>query len=286
MKYVKIVITDLDDTIWDWLTMWYSSFYPYLKNIETLTEINITDLKNNFKHLHQKYHSCESSFIYNDLCCLSDNQKNRIDFESNSQISILHQYYRDKKNNLKMYESVLEALEYIKSRKTILVGFTESNSFFTKQRLKHLGLDGLFDCIYSPEDFQIPDSVTKVYNSEHWEPKKTKFVYLDCKMKKPDHKILLQIIHDYNLNVEDAIYIGDKPARDILMANDANVTSIYARYGHIIEDHRYDLLRDVTHWTDEEVVKEIELKKSINENFIKPSYTIDKFCDILNYFEI
>ena len=32
---IKCVVTDLDDTIWDWLNMWHGSFSPYFEEIKT-----------------------------------------------------------------------------------------------------------------------------------------------------------------------------------------------------------------------------------------------------------
>lgn len=33
-KEIRCIVTDLDDTIWDWLTMWHSSFEPFLTRIQ------------------------------------------------------------------------------------------------------------------------------------------------------------------------------------------------------------------------------------------------------------
>lgn len=46
---INFVVTDLDDTIWDWLKMWHSSFDPYLKRISSEYNVDIEDLTNDFK---------------------------------------------------------------------------------------------------------------------------------------------------------------------------------------------------------------------------------------------
>lgn len=75
---VNVVVTDLDDTIWDWLTMWYNSFEPYLNRIIDEFDIDKNILKESFKKLHQKYHSSETSFAYYELDCLTDAQKEQL----------------------------------------------------------------------------------------------------------------------------------------------------------------------------------------------------------------
>ena len=146
-KRVNFVVTDLDDTIWDWLSMWHSSFEPFLERISKDLMIDKNDLKNDFKQLHQKYGTSEASFIIEDLKLLNEAQKEQVNSETGNKKSIMHEYYYNKKNNLKFYDGVLKTLATIKASGAMIVGFTESHSFYTKYRIKSLNLDGLIDCI-------------------------------------------------------------------------------------------------------------------------------------------
>ena len=168
MKKVNLVITDLDDTIWDWLEMWYKSFQPYLNNIQKRTGIDLAKLKLDFKKLHQKYNTSEVSFAYKELKALSEEHKELIAKE-NDRPSIIHQYYKNKKENLRLYDGVIETILELKARKVKVVGFTESNSFYTKYRIKTLGLDGILDIVYTPDDHRLPPSVKRYYHDDYWE---------------------------------------------------------------------------------------------------------------------
>lgn len=287
MQKVNFIVTDLDDTIWDWLTMWHRSFEPYLCRISEEFGIDIKVLKKDFKELHQRYRTAESSFIYNELNSLSIAEKEKIDGKQSSKASksILHEYYSNKKNNLRLYDKVPDTLKMLKELGVCLVGFTESNSFFTKYRIKHLKLDGIFDCIYAPMDTGIPDSVDKHYREEHWEPELTEIRYLTKKAKKPDKEILEIILKDFGAKKENTIYIGDKLKKDILMANEAGITSVYAEYGHKIESDAYTLLTEVTHWSDEEVKSEKEFKESLKDVPIAKFTLKDDFSLLLDKFE-
>lgn len=275
-KNIQLVITDLDDTIWDWLDMWYNSFSVFLKRISELFDIDEKELIKDFKYIHQKYHSSESSFIYNELRSLSKKQKDMIKSKvlPNTNKTILHEYYSLKKNTLHTYEGTIDFLMYLKERGVTVVGFTESNSFFAKYRIKHLNLDGLIDRIYAPKDFELPAEFTKYYDEGYWEPILTKFALLPERTMKPNPKILNNIISDYGIDKCNVIYIGDKLDRDVFMANQAGVISIYAKYGNSIDKKEYDLLRDVTHWTDEDVKREIRFKSLQKDT--NPSYTVQE----------
>lgn len=285
MKNIKLLITDLDDTIWNWVSMWYNSFSPYFTDIKEISGIKEDVLINSFKKLHQKYHSSEVSFEYNELDGLKKEDKKNIEQkkDKNSR-SIIHNYYYNKKHNLNLYPNVLSTLLTIKNKKTLIVGFTESNSFFTQYRIKTLNIDGLFDSIYTPEDVGIPKKVKRFYEKGYWDLKDTKIRILPKKTKKPNPKILSDIAKDYMVPLNEIIYIGDKLDRDIYMAKSANITNIHVAYRNNINIDAYNLLRRVTHWTKSEVEREIEFIKNVNNKNIEPDYTIKDFKDLLNLF--
>jgi len=281
---INFVITDLDDTIWDWLEMWYNSFNPYLERIAEETGLDIPKLKLAFKELHQYYGTTEMSFAYKELSIIPENFYPLFEDSNGTKRSILHEYNSNKKNNIKLYDSVIETLKTLKSKGSLIVAFTESYVFFTKYRIKHLNLDGLIDFVYSPRGTDLPLSVGKYYPDDHWEPKLTEFKILPTGTRKPNAEILEQIISDFKADKSKSFYIGDKLDRDIYMAQQAGITSVHAKYGHVIDNNKYELLREVTHWNNEDVKREIAFKSS-KLNIMPPSYEIEKFDELLKLFE-
>lgn len=282
MKNVRLLITDLDDTIWDWLSMWHNSFKPYFERIKTECGIKESDLISDFKNLHRKYHTSEVSYAYKELRHLAPVHFNKFEHNETNPKNILREYYGNKNANLDMYMGVLETLQSIKAKGTRIIGFTESNIFYTKYRIKMLELDGIFDVIYSPEAHDVPETVTPYYDKSYWQLEKTTLVELDHKFKKPNKAILQKILLDNKINIDEAIYIGDKLDRDIYMANQLSLTSVHAAYGHIIDTDAYELLKKVTHWTDEEVKREIEFKDGMKGISIQPTYSISNYSELLS----
>lgn len=287
-KKVNCVITDLDNTIWDWFSMWYNSFYPYINRISKEFNIPIDELKADFKKLHQTYGSSEASFLYEKLETLDDSQKKKIKESINDNKSIIHEYNSLKKHSLVLYKGVKDALKELKSKDVLIIGFTESNDFFTKYRLKQLGLDGLIDVIYAPIAFDLPENFSTYYPANYWEPELTEFRYLPKEVKKPAPQILEIILKDFSIDKENTIYIGDKLEKDVRMANMADIYSIFAEYGNLVATSDYTLLREVTHWTD----KEVETEKITEEmyktemNDVTPQLTLKQsFDEILNSFD-
>jgi len=281
---INCIITDLDDTIWNWFDTWYLSFNNFVTNISKETGIDQKKLNESFKLVHQKYESSEFSFAIRELDLLSEKQINALENDTKEHISAMHQYYRDLKETLSLYEGVHDTLIYLKARGTRLIGFTESNSFFTKKRLKKLGLDGIFDTVYCPEDKGLPKSVKRYYPKEHWELNRTKIKEYSREIRKPNPEILQKILLDFNLDLAKTIYIGDKLAKDISMANSIGIISCYAKFGDKSGDSRYDLLREVTHWSEKEVQKEIDTNLAAKADET-PTYSLQCFNELLLHFE-
>ncbi|WP_422004014.1 HAD family hydrolase [Roseivirga pacifica] len=287
MKQINSVITDLDDTLWDWVTMWHNTFHPFYKALSLKYEIPEEKLLDAFQNLHRKYHTSESSFLIEELGLFTEIQikqiKEQADFNG---LSLMHQYNKEKKENTKLLKGVKRTLEYLKERKVKVIAFTESKRFYTAYRIKHTELDGLIDVIYTPEDHSLPEKFDRYYDPEFWATKKTEVVELHSDFRKPNKEILLEIVEKHDIDKDRLIYIGDKLHRDILMANQANITAVHANYGHNIHTEQYELLRRVTHWTEEDVEIEKRIAEETKSLKAIPDFTLDhSFDEILNLFE-
>jgi len=60
------------------------------------------------------------------------------------------------------------------------------------------------------------------------------------------------------------------------MANEAGIMSAHAKYGESHRDSRYQLLKDVTHWTRQEVQVQKTGEKDGEPNFV----LLDSFAEI------
>jgi FMN phosphatase YigB (HAD superfamily) len=73
-------------------------------------------------------------------------------------------------------------------------------------------------------------------------------------------------------------YLGDSLVRDVAMAKQAGVTAIWARYGTKYDPEYWTYLVKVTHWTDEDISREKDLKAKYGN--VVPDYAIDSFAQL------
>jgi phosphoglycolate phosphatase len=84
---------------------------------------------------------------------------------------------------------------------------------------------------------------------------------------------------------EEAAYVGDSIARDILMAKRAEVFSIWAAYGADHDPELYGNLVRISHWTSDEVATELRLKEEAKS--IQPDYIArTSFAEVLTALDI
>jgi phosphoglycolate phosphatase-like HAD superfamily hydrolase len=281
---VAIVVTDLDDTLWDWVSIWYHPFKAMLDKICEISGVPREELLRDFQEVHTRHGTSEYAFALEELPSLI--RKHPGEDIVAVYAEAIEAYRNARRQVMKLYPDVLETLESIKDRGTLIVGYTESLAFYTRYRLLKLGLDRTLDFLYSPADHDLPKGLTteaiRKYSPESYRLRRTVHRHTPAGKEKPSPEVLLQILADVGARPDEAIYIGDKLVKDVAMAQAAGVTDVHAAYGDAHNREEYELLRSVTHWTPEAVEREI--KTTIAQ--IQPSYTLrNSIAELYDYFE-
>jgi FMN phosphatase YigB (HAD superfamily) len=279
------LITDLDNTLFDWVDLWYKCFSAMLNEIVRISGLPRETLIPEIRAVHQKYGTSEYSLLIEELSSLRPLLKGRPATEIFA--SAIEAYREQRRQNLNLFPTVAETLLKIKGRGTRIIGYTESMGFYSNYRIRRLGLDGVLDYVFCPEDHVLPPGLTseklRAYPASHYELRYTKQLFTPKGSKKPDTVVLNAIISDLALVKSDCVYVGDNLVKDVAMALDCGVEDAWAEYGQAHKRPEYKLLQDATHWTPEEVEREQKIKA---REHVHPTHTLAKsFSQILDHFE-
>jgi phosphoglycolate phosphatase-like HAD superfamily hydrolase len=278
---ISVIITDLDNTLFDWVEFWYASFKAMLDKLVEESGISEETLVTEFKKVHEKYGTSEYAFSIEELPSLQANFPGQ-DLTKKFDNAI-HAFRLARKANLRLYPTVLETLEVLKDKACLIVGYTESMSFYTNYRIRKLGLDRILDYVYSPPDHDLPRGFVRGYPEERYQLRRTIPRNIPKGEFKPNPKVLLDIIKGIGAAREETIYVGDSLMKDVLMAQRAVVTDVWARYGLAQNREQYELLRRVTHWT----ASDVEREKTLEPEEVKPQHTLEQnFGELLEKFEL
>lgn len=279
---VSVIITDLDNTLYDWVDIWFNSFRPMLDEIVRISNIPEVRLIEEIKVIHQRHGTSEYSLLIEEIPSLQA-------LHPGENLSVLyddaiHAFRKGRKAALRLYPSVEETLREIKSSGGYIVAYTESREFHSQQRLIRTGLDELIDVLYSPKDHALPDGISptdlRTQSASSYVLRHSTQKYTPKGHIKPDSNVLRDIISDVGATVNECVYIGDDLVKDVSMAQGAGVLDAWAKYGKAHHREEYDLLRAVTHWKPESVEKQ----KSVTEHEVRPSIILDsQFGQILEH---
>ncbi|WBO61181.1 MULTISPECIES: HAD family hydrolase [unclassified Acidocella] len=278
----RVLITDVDNTLLDWQDLWYQTFSAMIAKVIEISGVDPEMLYAQCSVIHQKYGTSEYSRLLGELPCLRELYGSNVLAVMAPAIDAFREARR---RALQLYPTVEDTLKILKTSGVPIVAFTESKAFYTNYRFRKLGLDGLVDYLYSPEDHSMPEdtSDTRYYEPESYTFKHTIHRYTPEGELKPNPDILLQIISDLSVSIDEVVYVGDNILKDVLMAQQAGVADVHARYGASQHKPEYELLRKVTHWTPEMVERE---RNALKLGEVVPTHVLDKnFAQILKLFE-
>lgn len=273
---ISLVITDLDNTVYDWLTAFVPAFYAMVREAASLIGVEEEVLLDELRAVHRKHGDSEHPFALLETRVVQEkygqkSQKEIAQFFD----SAFHAFNRVRKQNLRLYDGVYETLEGLSRLHVPVVAYTDARVINCLFRLKSLGIKHLISRLYAPSHV-IKELDQSTLSDD--------FVrLLPPSDRKPNPQTLIDICAQYNVAPSDAVYVGDSLLRDIYMAKGARLHSALARYGTLYDKALWPKLVRVTHWTDADVEREEKLKEMARGT--EPDYVLDRFSDLTGYFE-
>jgi phosphoglycolate phosphatase len=285
-KLVSVVITDLDNTLYDWVEIWYQSFRPMLDCLVNQSSIEQGQLEAEIRQIFQQHGTSEYAFLIEALPSLKSRYPE--DDLVKRFASCIDAYNKGRSVASRLYPTIEDTLKEFKRIGSIVVAYTESRDFYTRRRIVEFGLDGLITYLYSPPDHSLPEGITSAALQQNGLTPSYKLQFTTHRHTaegelKPNPAILLDIISSLGVELSQVIYVGDSLMKDISMAQDAGVTDVFAKYGEAQNREAYALLRRVSHWTEKDVERE---KLLYQQRSIQPTYTLEhSFSELLEKFE-
>jgi phosphoglycolate phosphatase len=279
---IKLLVTDLDNTLYDWVSFFVPAFYAMVHVAADILGVNEEHLLDELQKVHRKYQNSEHPFA------LLETKSAREAFPHLGRRELakvldqaFHTFNRERKERLQLYPDVRMSLNKIKDRGTRVVAHTEARVVNSLFRVRVLGLDDVIERIYAPRSDGLghPGGVQPEF--AEWEHRLV--IRLPEDHRKPDPRVLLDVCNDFGVATSETLYVGDSISRDIFMANRAGVHSAWAHYGGIYDPTLWQRLVRVTHWSTDDVERERILREQSKS--AQPDVELGAFSEVLDHFD-
>jgi len=256
----RVLITDLDNTLYDWYAFFIPAFYEMISEAAKILDCEESRLIDDMRKVHVHYGDVEhpfaltkTSLVQRKFASLSESDRlRRLD-------PAFHAFNRVRKERLRLFPTVSETLSKLKERGVMIIGHTDSRSLGAVGRLDKLGVVDFFDVVYCQSRHQSQDNALSDDRRRYWDALFSRIMIreLPSHQKKPHPQVLEDIFVSEAVDPRESVYVGDSKSRDILMAKHAGVYSAWAKYGAWKSEDSYKKLIAISHWSNQEIQEEI-----------------------------
>lgn len=216
----KLVITDLDDTLWQWLTTWYSGYKGFIEHLSASWEIPEDQVSEAWARSYGDGGGIEFPPTADYLIKYTDLTTKKA-IAAYPDAVAASRAARD--SSLIMFDGVADALRALADNGVTVVAHTDSPVTAAVHRLHTAGLDGAVKEVYAAPVFE--DFGYGMYRLN------TVDVHVSQWEFKPSTRVLNEIIRYHGAPLDNTFYVGDSLRRDMSMARTAGITGLWAKYG-------------------------------------------------------
>ena len=264
---IKLLVSDLDDTIYDWSGFFVPAFYAMADEIAAITGIDEDALLDEYRMTHQRLGSVEYPYATLQLPSIRKKYPKLSDDELKQVFRpAFHKFNSIRNSHLHLFSGAEATLDTLYNNGITLIGYTESSQETGVYRLQKLGVEKYFKHIYAFESgFQSSYAANEKVIPVH--------------RRKPDVELLSGICQREGYRPGEVVYVGDSLTKDVYMAKAAGVTAVWANYFREDNDYSEKLLK-ITSWLPEDYEREKALAMHLERNDIKPDYTIKELSEV------
>lgn len=269
---IKLLVTDLDNTLYDWVGYFARAFRAMIGPAAAILEIPEQQLLDELQAVHRNRGDSEHPWSLAETVSARARWPRASNAERITRLDpAFHAFNRVRKQTLRLYPGVESTLTAIHGAGVPIVGHTEASSVNAHWRIRRLGLERLFTRLYtadvgpSPAQTDIP------------------VIPIPREIHKPDPRILREVCTHFGVEPALALYVGDSLTRDVAMARELGMPAAWASYGVEHDPRDWQTLTRITHWTREDVAR-VEATRERYKDVV-PDVELSAFEELLDHFE-
>jgi FMN phosphatase YigB (HAD superfamily) len=262
LAIAKVLITDLDNTVYDWVSFFAPSFRAMVHVLARETGLSESVIVDQFRAVYAQHGSVEYVPSVQELdVCKTASADEAMRLVKLARVA----FGQTRRRRLTAYDGVKETLIWAKRSGLLVVAVTNAPLKSAAARLVHLGLSGLFAGVAGMKTSEAL-SVYHAAVGRMWA--------LDTCDLKPSTAGYQRVFSDLGTKPERGYVVGDSLRKDIAPAMELGATGIWAAYGTVFDDVDFETLLAITPWSEERIASTYDGKNLI------PDFTITSFSEL------
>lgn len=280
----RIVIFDLDNTLYDWLRYFAPAFRGLCASLAEQSGVPRRELEAEFRTIFDAHGSVEYSFAVQKLPSLLRLHPELHGAELvNRYWSAIELFQHRRRAQLRLYPGVEKGLASLGASRIQRVALTDGHAHHAQMRVRQLGLDrGLLDYVIARPNHPNDGDLSQIrrYEEDRYRANVVPLPTPDG-LRKPNPELLLWVLDMFKASPAEALVVGDNLVRDVSMAQGAGIADCWAAYG--VKYSPIDLcsLLSVTNWPEEAVQLVIHPEPSAVG--VNPTFIAHDFADVVRF---
>ena len=293
---VKLLVFDIDNTIFDWVSYYVNAFSALLLKLEEIIHVPYLQLAGEAKDVFHAQRSIEYPFVVQQMPSVLNFYGADIDRLLTEAVEPTRLAFNAvAREHLKPYPEVVSTLQEMRGTYPGIpfVVLTDAPRYVAMWKLNKLKILNLFDAVYGLPDPKLPTSthhgrvlvdpeiLLKHLRQEHFNYQ-GRIRILPEDYEKPGTKGLKTVLIDYELDgsAEDrrqVVWVGDNLRKDIGLGRALGVVSVWAKFGIDVSAELKTRLLDFS--PDGNVKKNVYLDPQ-SQDAPQPDFIIESFGQI------
>lgn len=263
-----LVVTDVDNTVYDWVSLWAGAFEAMIATLVDQTHIDRDEWLDAAHIVHVRRGSTECPSLVADMVA-SAAWPARVNAARVAPAAAAS--YRDYwDHHLAPYAGVREALMDLAAQGHTVVAYTEGDVSIAASRVARMGLAGVIRCAFGRAPLpQASVGAWSLVNTARSCPLAVDFIPRED--NKPNPAGLRSIIARCGASPAATVYVGDNLFKDVAMARAVGAGACWARYGTARRAADVALLARVAHWT----ASDTRAERGLTEHTLGPDIVLD-----------
>lgn len=297
MNKTSLIVTDIDNTVFDWVTYYVHCFGALLHTVEGIVGVPYATLAAEARDVFVAHGSIEYPFLIQELPSINKHYGKDIDRMLEEAVEPGRKtFLAVAESHFKPYAGVIETFKKLRSdhKGLPIVALTDAPRYVAMWKLKKLGMLAYFDAVYGLADPRIPTSresnrvkVDPEILLKHLSHENFGFTgkirILPDEYEKPGVRGLKTVLMDYDIDEPqerrgEVIWVGDNLRKDVGLGEKLGVRTVWAKYGANVPK---DMLVKLAEFSPP-----LNIHKNANiptgdQASPKPKATIESFAELL-----